>query len=223
MPGSRIVLFGGSFNPIHNGHLIVGRAAAELLSATRLIFIPSPNPPQQLLPYLLPQRLPRHDHMHYLISYNIGMQGFFTPVIQLGSDGLCLEVESCAEFSSQIPWPRTRGTARAKNVALLATDGPRVGRSPPEAGEWLPYGPSAQPIPTQKKYPRHPAIRGLEFQGRRPASRSHPRRITCQIASRVMAIDILDVPAARSAKMIGTSSMRNPPRHAQNVISIWNA
>ncbi len=47
MPGSRIVLFGGSFNPIHNGHLIVGRAAAELLSATRLIFIPSPNPPHK--------------------------------------------------------------------------------------------------------------------------------------------------------------------------------
>ena len=44
----RLILFGGSFNPVHFGHLITGRAAAELLGAERLVLIPSLNPPHKL-------------------------------------------------------------------------------------------------------------------------------------------------------------------------------
>jgi nicotinate-nucleotide adenylyltransferase len=42
-----VVLFGGSFNPIHIGHLIVARAVAEHLQAGRLVLIPSRNPPHK--------------------------------------------------------------------------------------------------------------------------------------------------------------------------------
>lgn len=42
-----VVLFGGSFNPIHNGHLIVARCVAEQLNASRVILIPSANPPHK--------------------------------------------------------------------------------------------------------------------------------------------------------------------------------
>ena len=42
-----IALFGGSFDPLHMGHLIVGRAVAEHLSLSRVIFIPSANPPHK--------------------------------------------------------------------------------------------------------------------------------------------------------------------------------
>src|ERR1700757_834874 len=35
----RLGLFGGSFDPVHLGHLLVARAAAEELGLTRLFFI----------------------------------------------------------------------------------------------------------------------------------------------------------------------------------------
>jgi len=44
----RIGLYGGSFDPIHHGHLIVARAIAERLGLNRVIFLPSANPPHKL-------------------------------------------------------------------------------------------------------------------------------------------------------------------------------
>ena len=43
----RLGLFGGSFDPIHCGHLIVARAVAEQLSLERIIFLPSARPPHK--------------------------------------------------------------------------------------------------------------------------------------------------------------------------------
>ena len=39
--------FGGSFDPIHHGHLIGARAVAEQLGATRVIIVPSGKPPHK--------------------------------------------------------------------------------------------------------------------------------------------------------------------------------
>ena len=39
--GGRIGLFGGSFNPIHSGHLGIARRAVEELSLDKLLFIPA--------------------------------------------------------------------------------------------------------------------------------------------------------------------------------------
>ena len=43
----RIILFGGSYNPVHFGHLISARAAREQLGAARVLLIASPNPPHK--------------------------------------------------------------------------------------------------------------------------------------------------------------------------------
>ena len=40
-PPSRTLLFGGSFNPIHNGHLALARFAREQLGFDRVLFIPN--------------------------------------------------------------------------------------------------------------------------------------------------------------------------------------
>jgi nicotinate-nucleotide adenylyltransferase len=41
----RIGLFGGSFNPVHTGHLLMAQAALEELQLTRLAFIPAAQSP----------------------------------------------------------------------------------------------------------------------------------------------------------------------------------
>ncbi len=42
-----VLLFGGSFDPIHHGHLIVARSAAEALGVARVVLIPSASPPHK--------------------------------------------------------------------------------------------------------------------------------------------------------------------------------
>src|SRR5687767_8976334 len=48
----RIGLFGGSFDPVHLGHLLVAQAACEEFSLARVFFIPAAQSP------LKPQRIP---------------------------------------------------------------------------------------------------------------------------------------------------------------------
>ena len=43
----RLGLYGGSFDPIHCGHLIVARAIAERLNLNRVTFLPSARPPHK--------------------------------------------------------------------------------------------------------------------------------------------------------------------------------
>src|SRR2546430_1034995 len=47
-PGSDLPLyFGGSFNPIHHGHLITARAVAETLGYFRVVLVPSAQAPHK--------------------------------------------------------------------------------------------------------------------------------------------------------------------------------
>lgn len=41
---ARIGIMGGTFDPIHNGHLAIARSAAEQLGLHRVLFIPTGNP-----------------------------------------------------------------------------------------------------------------------------------------------------------------------------------
>ena len=45
---ARIGIYGGSFDPVHNGHLILARDAVEQLGLSRLIFIPAAISPHKL-------------------------------------------------------------------------------------------------------------------------------------------------------------------------------
>lgn len=43
----RIGIYGGTFNPIHNGHLKAAREVARALELDRVVFVPSANPPHK--------------------------------------------------------------------------------------------------------------------------------------------------------------------------------
>lgn len=43
----RLGILGGTFNPVHNGHLIIADAARRALKLDRVVFIPSSEPPHK--------------------------------------------------------------------------------------------------------------------------------------------------------------------------------
>ncbi|WP_173049665.1 nicotinate-nucleotide adenylyltransferase [Nitrospira sp. KM1] len=43
----RLGLFGGTFNPVHNGHLSIARQTREVLELDRILFIPTGDPPHK--------------------------------------------------------------------------------------------------------------------------------------------------------------------------------
>ncbi|HMA77351.1 MAG TPA: adenylyltransferase/cytidyltransferase family protein, partial [Candidatus Krumholzibacteriaceae bacterium] len=43
----KIGLFGGSFDPIHTGHMILAQRAVDFVSLDRVYFIPTENPPHK--------------------------------------------------------------------------------------------------------------------------------------------------------------------------------
>lgn len=52
----RIGILGGTFNPVHNGHLHLARAFRERLALTRVLLIPTHQPPHKRAPGLMPAR-----------------------------------------------------------------------------------------------------------------------------------------------------------------------
>ena len=71
----RIALFGGSFDPIHTGHLNVARAADRRFNFDEIHFIPASRPPHKLKQHLAPfphrfamVSLACADHPHFVPS-----------------------------------------------------------------------------------------------------------------------------------------------------------
>ena len=47
MSGLKKAIFGGTFDPIHNGHIYLAYEALKLLKLDKIIFVPSGNPPHK--------------------------------------------------------------------------------------------------------------------------------------------------------------------------------
>jgi nicotinate-nucleotide adenylyltransferase len=69
-----IGLFGGTFDPIHHGHLALARAAKERFELGRIYFVPANVPPHKLRQPLAP-----YIHRYAMVALSIASEKTFLP------------------------------------------------------------------------------------------------------------------------------------------------
>ncbi len=90
----RVGLYGGSFDPIHIGHLIVARSVAESLGLEQVIFLPSASPPHKDRSELSGQ-----EHRASMVELAIAEEPLFAfNDYDLAREGPTYTVETVAHF-----------------------------------------------------------------------------------------------------------------------------
>jgi nicotinate-nucleotide adenylyltransferase len=90
----RIALFGGSFDPIHNGHLAVAEAAANKLGLNYIMFVPADIPPHKQ-----DKRLTPLHHRYAMITLATRKDSRFVPrMIESGISYTSKTVASIIDF-----------------------------------------------------------------------------------------------------------------------------
>ena len=93
----RIALFGGSFDPIHLGHLIIARSVAEQLEIDQVIFLPSATPPHKAADDLLAA-----EHRCEMVKLAIAEEPIFAlSDFDLAREGPSYTIETVAHFRQE--------------------------------------------------------------------------------------------------------------------------
>jgi nicotinate-nucleotide adenylyltransferase len=95
----KLGILGGSFNPIHNGHLILAQAALETYELDRVLFIPSARPPHKDPGMLLPGRI----RMEMIEAALEGDPRFETCPVELDRGGVSYAVDTLTELTDLYP------------------------------------------------------------------------------------------------------------------------
>lgn len=95
----RIALFGGSFDPIHNGHVQMAQAFVRALSLDRVIFMPTGDPPHKL-------RSGMAAAAHRLAMCRLAVQAFPWAEVsdrELSREGASFTADTLRELCAQEP------------------------------------------------------------------------------------------------------------------------
>lgn len=94
---TKLGLFGGSFNPIHNGHLEIARQTHKLLALDRILFIPTGNPPHKQTGALAPAR-----HRYEMVRLAIADDpAFALSDIEIARQGKSYSIDTVRELQRQ--------------------------------------------------------------------------------------------------------------------------
>jgi nicotinate-nucleotide adenylyltransferase len=136
VPGARkTAVFGGSFNPIHYGHLLLADDLLEILSLDRVLFVPAKHPPHKD-----PTRLaPAEERLAMVRLATQGHPGFEVSDIELTRPGPSFTVNTLAAlarpgqtlflivgsetFLDLLSWRAPRRVAQLARLVIV----PRVG------------------------------------------------------------------------------------------------
>jgi len=148
---TRIGIYGGTFNPIHEGHLKAAREAARTLELERVIFVPSAQPPHKSARVRDPIA-PASDRMAWVEAAIEDESRFEASEIELVREGTSYTIDTLDALVEELAPARLvfiigqdafveMGTWRAPREILSLVDVAVVARPPVEAGslnEWLP-------------------------------------------------------------------------------------
>jgi nicotinate-nucleotide adenylyltransferase len=113
----KIGLFGGSFDPVHHGHLILARDAMEQLGLERIVFIPANISPHKLgLP-----PAPAHLRRDMLAAAIEGESGFEIDTCEIDREGVSFAVDTVRSMIQRHPEADFSYFIGEDNVAALHT------------------------------------------------------------------------------------------------------
>lgn len=90
----RIAIMGGTFDPIHFGHLVAAEAARDSFKLDRVFFVPSGNPPHK-------KNYPVTDAKHRYLMTNLAVAAnpyFEVSAIEIERPGYSYAVDTVAKF-----------------------------------------------------------------------------------------------------------------------------
>lgn len=152
----KVGLFGGSFDPIHHGHLDPVRAAKAALGLDRVIYLPTARPPHKPGRALAPA-LARYAMVELAL---LGEEGFYASPHELTLDRPAYTIETLEHFRREMPdaglflliggdsfadlhhWVRFREIPEAAQLVVLTRPGWDLETVPlhPEVAEWARTG-----------------------------------------------------------------------------------
>lgn len=113
----RLGLYGGSFDPVHHGHLILARDAIELMNLDRVIFIPAAISPHKL--HRVPS--PSSVRLRMLEEAVRGEERFTVDDCELHRTGPSFTIDTVEHVRAQHPAAQLFYFIGGDNVALLST------------------------------------------------------------------------------------------------------
>ena len=99
MLNSKIGIMGGTFDPIHNGHLFIAEQVRVKYRLDKVIFIPSGNPPHK-------KDIDVADSTHRYNMVNLAIANnyyFFSSLIEINRDGETYTIDTLKELKSLYP------------------------------------------------------------------------------------------------------------------------
>ena len=95
----KIGIFGGTFDPVHIGHMIIAEAVRERADLDVIIFIPSAHPPHKNHELMFTRRQ-RYEMLEEAIK---GNPGFTISDIEMKREGLSYTVDTLREIKKDLP------------------------------------------------------------------------------------------------------------------------